>query len=88
MAKNIFGKSRPINKPYAIYRNGIGDYQILKTYKMAKNETNQYDRWFVYCNGDYGDMYKKDIVDNSILIQADTDWLNAYGTKQAKGEEV
>jgi hypothetical protein len=55
---------------------------------MAKNETNQYDRWFVYCNGDYGDMYKKDIVDNSILIQADTDWLNAYGTKQAKGEEV
>ena len=80
MAKNIFSKSREVNKPYAIYRNGIGDYQILKTYKMAKNETNQYDRWFVYCNGDYGDMYKKDIVDNSILIQADTDWLNAYGS--------
>ena len=26
MAKNIFSKSREVNKPYAIYRNGIGDY--------------------------------------------------------------
>ena len=31
MAKNIFGKSRPINKPYAIYRNGIGDYHMKLT---------------------------------------------------------
>ena len=82
MAKNIFGKSRPVNKPYAIYRNGIGDYQILKTYKIAKNETSQHDRWMVYCNGDYGDMYKKDIVDNSILIKADKDWLNTYANKK------
>ena len=78
MAKNIFGKSRVVDNPYAIYRNSIGDYQILKTYKMAKNETNQYDRWFVYCNGDYGDMYKIDIVMNSRLVKADPEWLDAY----------
>ena len=51
MAKNIFAKSRSIDNPYAIYRNKIGDYHILKTYKMAKNENHQYDRWFTYCNG-------------------------------------
>ena len=78
MAKNIFGKSRAIDKPYAIYRHAIGDYHILKTYKMAKNETNKYDRWFVYCNGDYGDMYKNDIINNSVLIKADTNWSSTY----------
>tara|TARA_R110000744_G_C18868187_1_gene504917 strand:+ start:220 stop:468 length:249 start_codon:yes stop_codon:yes gene_type:complete len=82
MAKNIFGKSRAIDKPYAIYQNAIGDYHILKTYKIAKNETNHYDRWMTYCNGEYGDMYKKDIVDNSILIKADKDWLNTYANKK------
>ena len=81
MAKNIFGKSRSIDKPYAIYRNGIGDYHILKTYKMAKNENHQYDRWFVFCNGDFGDMYKKDILEHSFLIKADSEWVNTYGEK-------
>jgi len=78
MAKNIFNKTRAIDKPYAVYRNPIGDYHILKTYKMAKNENHQYDRWFVYCNGDYGDMYKNDILEHSFLIKADPEWMDAY----------
>ena len=45
MAKNIFGKTRDINKPYAEYLVGDIVYRILKTYKMAKNE-NKFDRWF------------------------------------------
>ena len=38
MAKNIFGKMRSIDKPYAVYRSPIGKHFILKTYKMEKNE--------------------------------------------------
>ena len=51
---------------------------------MAKNENHQYDRWFVYCNGDYGDMYKNDIVNNSILIKADPEWMDAYINNNGK----
>ena len=54
MAKNIFGKMRSIDKPYAVYRSPIGKHFILKTHKMAKNEDN-FSRWFISCNGDYGD---------------------------------
>ena len=78
MAKNIFAKSRSIDNPYAIYRNKIGDYHILKTYKMAKNENHQYDRWFTYCNGEYGDMYKNDIVKTSLLINSTEEWFDTY----------
>lgn len=78
MSKNNFGKTRNVKSPYAIYTNGIGDYYILKTYKMAKNENSQYDRWFTYCNGDYGDMYKQDILNNSVCIYAEKDWRKTY----------
>ena len=44
MAKNIFGKTRDINKPYAEYLVGDIVYRILKTYKMAKNETKFPDK--------------------------------------------
>ena len=37
MAKNIFGKMRSIDKPYAVYRSPMGKHFILKTYKMEKN---------------------------------------------------
>jgi len=46
MAKNIFGKMRSIDKPYAVYRSPMGDHFILKTYKMEKNEDN-FSRWFI-----------------------------------------
>ena len=68
MAKNLFGKRRDLNKPYAEYQAGNITYRILKTYKMASNETSHYDIWYTaakspmtYDQWEYGDMYKNDI---------------------------
>ena len=86
MPKNPFGKTRTQEKPYAIYTNGSGwEWRILKTYKLAKNEDN-YSRWFVAATSPYmddgqfemGDDYAVNIRQSGTLIQADTEWLNAY----------
>ena len=82
MAKNIFGKMRSIDKPYAVYRSPIGDHFILKTYKMEKNEDN-FSRWFISCNGDYGDMPKSEILKYGLLIHSTKEWFNTYHSKDA-----
>ena len=83
---NPFGKTRTQEKPYAIYTNDSGwEWRILKTYKLAKNEDN-YSRWFVAATSPYmddgqfemGDDYAVNIRQSGTLIQADTEWLNAY----------
>ena len=81
MAKNIFGKTRDINKPYAEYLVGDIVYRILKTYKMEKNEDN-FSRWFTSCNGDYGDEYKVNILDNCLLIHCTKEWFETYHNGQ------
>ena len=85
MAKDLFGKTRNIDKPYAEYLVHDIIYRILKTYKMASNETGHYDRWFTAgCspmtngNWEYGDMYKKDILKYGNLINAEKDWIKTY----------
>ena len=48
MIKNLFGKSRPKENPYAIYKLGDWEWRVLKTYQRKdKEDTNQYSRWFV-----------------------------------------
>jgi len=88
MAKNIFGKTRDINKPYAEYLVGDIVYRILKTYKMAKNENNKFDRWFTvgkspmtFGEWEYGDMYKNDILKFGILVKCDDEWRKIYHEK-------
>ena len=46
---NQFGKSRPQDRPYAIYRNHQGwEWRVLKTYKQPSSELKDpYARWFV-----------------------------------------
>ena len=85
MAKNIFGKTRDINKPYAEYQAGNITYRILKTYKMANNETSHYDILYTaakspmtYDQWEYGDMYKNDILKYGHLINAEKDWFKTY----------
>jgi len=83
MAKNLFGKMTSISKPYAIYRSGLGDHYILKTYKMAKNENTGFDRWMTFCNGDYGDAYKHDILQHGLLIHSTKEWFDTYHSGDA-----
>ena len=49
MPRTPFGKTRDVEKPYAIYTNPQGwEWRILKTYQHPdKEKTNQYARWYV-----------------------------------------
>jgi hypothetical protein len=85
---NPFSKTRPQEKPYAIYRNSQGwEWRVLKTYKMPKSEAKDpYARWFVAAtsphmhDGEYemGDTYAAEIKQFGQLVLADDGWIEAY----------
>ena len=94
MTKNLFGKSRPKENPYATYKvgnalgGGVWEWRVLKTYQRKdKEDTNQYSRWFVavrtpmtYGGWDLGDTYVNDILEhNPELVQATDEWRKTYG---------
>ena len=85
---NPFAKSRPADKPYAIYRAGDMTWHVCKTYKQAKNEDN-YSRWFVWAKSpmtygsfEGGDTYAGEVQRYGALVAAEPAWLEAYGYKQ------
>ena len=69
MSKNIHGKTRDIEKPYAVFVMGDWEWRVLKRYQSAENETkNPYAVWFcavqssnTFGSWDYGDTYIRDI---------------------------
>lgn len=82
---NPFGKSRPIENPYAIYTGPMGfEWRVLKTRKMAKNE-GPYAIWHVAARSEatfgsfeFGDTYKADVVSYGRLVAAYPEWLKVY----------
>ena len=87
---NPFGKSRPVDKPYAIYRAGpspIMVWHILKTYQMPEREReNRFARWFVAAKSpmtwgafEMGDTYAREVTGYGRLVAADAAWREAYG---------
>ena len=87
MVKNLFGKSRKVEDPYATYKLGSWEWRVLKTYQRKdKEDTNQYSRWFVavrtpmtYGSWEMGDTYIKDIMEQKPeLIQATNEWRETY----------
>ena len=90
MARTKFGKSRPIENPYAIYKGygpfGDTEVRVLKTYQSAEKEkTNQYARWFVavksdftYGSFDMGDSYIVDAIRGLSLVECDLAWVEEY----------
>ena len=87
MARTPFGKTREVEKPYAIYHHGDWEWRVLKTYQHPdKEKTNQYARWFVaakspmtYGSWEYGDTYASEIKQYGHLSLADDGWLEHYG---------
>lgn len=87
---NLFGKSRKIDNPYAIYRGmtelGETEVRVLKTYQHRDNERNNiYARWFVavktdatYGSYDMGDNYAYGIRRSLKLVDATPEWKEAY----------
>ena len=85
---NPFGKARPTDKPYAIFRAGDMTWHVLKTYKMVKNE-DTYARWFVAAKSDatygsfeLGDTYAREVKCYGNLVAADPAWQEAYDTRR------
>jgi hypothetical protein len=81
---NPFAKSRPADKPYAIYRAGDITWHVLKTYKQVKNE-DTYARWMVAASSaatfgsfDMGDTYALEIKRYGQLVAAEPQWLDEY----------
>lgn len=83
---NKLAKTRPVDKPYAIYEaNGI-KWHILKTYKQASSEAKDpYARWFTVGYsaatgplGDMGDTYIKEIKHYGRLTWASPEFKEAY----------
>jgi hypothetical protein len=88
MAKNPFGKSRPVTQPYAIYRANGMTWHVCKTYALVKNE-GAYARWFVwakspmtYCAFEGGDTYANEVRRYGTLVAADPEWQAAYDTRK------
>jgi len=84
---NPFGKSAPLDNPYAVYRNSQGwEWRILKTYKQPSSEAKDpYARWFVaakspmtYGDFEYGDTYKNEVTRYGQLVTSTTEWKDAY----------
>ena len=87
MAKNPFGKSRPVTAPYAIYTAGDWTWHVCKTYKSPESEAKDtYARWFVWAKspmtyGEFegGDTYARDVLRHASPVAADPEWLAARG---------
>ena len=90
MAKNLLGKSRNQDKPYAIYK-GMGPFgntemRVLKTYQTPANEDkNRYARWFVavksdmtYGSYDMGDSYIREAIMGLNLTYASDEYKQQY----------
>ena len=84
---NQFGKTRPQEKPYAIYRNNQGwEWRVLKTYKTPKSEAKDpYARWFVaakspmtFGSWELGDTYKSEVMRYGRISEATPEFYEAY----------
>jgi hypothetical protein len=86
---NPFAKSRPVDKPYAIYRAGDYTMHVCKTYKAPINEVKDpYARWFVWAKSpatygsfEGGDTYRREVVGFFVLVAAEPKWQEAYATR-------
>ena len=97
MTKNLLGKSRTKDKPYAIWQGfgafGDTEVRLLKTYQIPSNEQkNQYARWFVavkseYTHGsfDISDSYIRDLLEGMTLKQADPLFTEQYSSMLIEG---
>ena len=69
MAKNLHGKTRPVESPYLIIVQGDWEWRVLKRYQSQDAErANPYARWFVavkspltYGSWEMGDTYVREI---------------------------
>tara|TARA_R100001369_G_scaffold24096_1_gene44270 strand:- start:281 stop:604 length:324 start_codon:yes stop_codon:yes gene_type:complete len=100
MAKNLMGKSRTKDNPYAIYK-GMGPFGntemlLLKTYQVPANENkNQYAKWFVAVKSDMthgsydmGDSYIREAIMGLSLTWASDEYKEQYDLTDEDNTEI
>ena len=100
MTKNLLGRSRTKENPYAIWQGfgafGDTEVRLLKTYqKPDREQKNPYAKWFVavrsdhtYGSFDMGDSYIREVLQNMTLKQADPLLTEQYGVTVPDGVEL
>ena len=100
MTKNLLGKSRTKDKPYAIWQGfgafGDTEVRLLKTYqKPDREQKNPYAKWFVavrsdhtYGSFDMGDSDISEVTQGLTLKQADPLFTEQYGRTVPDGVEL
>lgn len=100
MAKNLLGKSRNVQKPYAIYKGqgpfGNTEMRVLKTYQIPTNEDkNRYARWFVAVKSDMthgsydmGDSYIREATMGLTRVYADPLFLEQYSIVEDEDDKI
>jgi len=97
-SKNLCGKSRKIDNPYAVYKCehplfGATEYRVLKTYQKPELEgKNAYARWFVaaksdctFGSWDMGDTYIAEIKRaGARLVEASPEFTENYNLGEAR----
>jgi len=90
MAKNLLGKSRKQDNPYAVFKGdgpfGETEMLLLKTYQIpTKERENVYARWFVavktpmsYGSYDMGDSYIREATMGLTLTYASPEYKEQY----------
>ena len=90
MAKNLLGKSRKQDNPYAVFKGdgpfGETEMLLLKTYQIpTKERENVYARWFVavktpmtYGSYDMGDSYIREATMGLTLTYASPEFKEQY----------
>lgn len=74
--KNPWGKKRPKEDPYAIYRSADGfEWRVLKAYQPPHKELNNpFARWNCFVTspmlpgGEYGDVYVDEILRGAVKV--------------------
>jgi|TARA_R100001530_G_scaffold121769_1_gene89291 hypothetical protein len=86
MAKNLFRKIAK-DKPYAVYEDPRTGWrwEVLHTWKgKAGEDKDRYARWFcrvkspIVPYGEMGDVYRSDVLDNAMLVDATDQWRAEY----------
>ncbi len=73
---NPWGKMRPKENPYAIYRANGWEWRVLKAYQNpAKELNNQFARWHCFVTtpmcpaGEYGDTYVHEVLAHGVKVE-------------------
>lgn len=91
MAKNLCGKTRPIDNPYETWRDGDQaeedgagwEWRVLKKY--SANDDAPYARWFCFVtspfcpDGEYGDTYVTEIKRYARRVLSSQERAQLYG---------